>query len=61
MSNKYMRKCTSLAIREMQIETMLRFYLILGRMAINKNTKTINAGEDLEKKEHFYTAGGNKN
>jgi hypothetical protein len=36
---KYMKKCSpSLAIKEMQIKTTLRFYLIPIRMAIIKNT-----------------------
>jgi hypothetical protein len=39
MAKKYMKKCpTSLAIKEMQIKTMLRFHLIPVRMAIIKNT-----------------------
>jgi hypothetical protein len=42
-----MKKCsTSLAIKEMQSKTMLRFHLILVRMAIIKNTNNNNAGKD---------------
>jgi hypothetical protein len=43
MASKYMKKCsTSLVIKEMQIETTLRFHLTPDKMAIikdNKNTK----------------------
>jgi hypothetical protein len=39
MAKKYMKKCSpSLAIKEMQIKTALRFYLTPVRIAIIKNT-----------------------
>jgi hypothetical protein len=39
MVEKHLKKCsTSLIIREMQIKTTLRFYLILVRMAKIKNS-----------------------
>jgi hypothetical protein len=39
MAKKHMKKCSSsLAIKEMQINTMLRFYLTPVRMATIKNT-----------------------
>jgi hypothetical protein len=38
MANKHRKKCSaSLAIKEMQIKTTLRFYLIPVRMAIIKS------------------------
>jgi hypothetical protein len=46
---KHMKKCsTSLAIKKMQIKTMLSLHLTLIRMAIIENTT--NVGEDLGKK-----------
>jgi hypothetical protein len=39
MAKNHMKKCSpSLAIKEMQIKTILRFYLTAVRIAIIKNT-----------------------
>jgi hypothetical protein len=40
---------------------ILRFHLILVEMTIINNTKSMNAGEDVEEKEHVYKVGGNVN
>jgi hypothetical protein len=49
-----MKKCSpSLAIKEMQMKTTLRFHLTPVRVVIIKNSK------DVGKKEPSYTAGGN--
>jgi hypothetical protein len=55
-----MKKCSpSLAMKEMQIKTALRFHLTPVRIAIIKIPPTTGIGKDVRKKEHWYTAGQN--
>ena len=62
MTNKHMKSCsTSLIIREIQIKTTVRCYLTPTRMAINKSTNNINAGEGMEEREPSCTVDGNVN
>jgi hypothetical protein len=52
MAKKYMKKCSpSMAIKEMQIKTTLRFHLTAVRLAIIKNTTTTGVGDDVSKNE----------
>jgi hypothetical protein len=53
-----MKKCSpSLAIKEVQINTMLRFHLTSVRTS-RTQTRT-NVSKDVEKKEPLYIVGGN--
>jgi hypothetical protein len=55
-----MKKCSaSLAIRERQIKTTLRFHVTPIRMAIIKKINKFWQG--CREKEHFYTVGWNVN
>ena len=62
MANKHMKRCsTSLIIREMQINTTVRYHFMPVRMAAIQKSQSINAGEGVEKRESSYTVSSHAN
>jgi phenylalanyl-tRNA synthetase alpha subunit len=56
---KHEKMCLSLAIKEMQMKTTLRFYLTPVRIAIIQNTTNNKCWQGCGTKEPSYTASGN--
>ena len=52
-----MKRCQTSLVREMQVKTTMRYYLMPIRMPTLKNLTSI--GDEVEKSEHLSIAGEN--
>ena len=58
MANRHMKRCsTILIIREIQVQTTMRYHLITVKMAKTNNTRSKGVGKGVEKRKYLYTVG----
>ena len=62
MANRHMKRCSVLLIiREIQIKATKSYYHPPVKMAIIKNNKNNNVGDNVEKRQPLHTVGINVN
>ena len=61
MAKKHIKMLTITNYREMPIKTTMKHHLTPSEWPSSKNLQTMNVVENVEKRESFYTVGGNIN